>query len=52
MILVSSQKLQVPEIQDNLSSNHEILDTGDLSQLNLVYNNIIFQLYPGRSTNY
>jgi hypothetical protein len=46
----ASQILPLPIIQDGLSStagNHEILDTGDLSQLNLVYNNITFKIYPG-----
>jgi hypothetical protein len=42
------QILQVPEIRDGLSSvegNHKILDTRDLSQVNLVYNNITFQVH-------
>jgi hypothetical protein len=44
-----SQILQLPIIQDDLSSiagNHEILDTRDLSQFNLVYNNTTFEIYP------
>jgi DNA polymerase III delta prime subunit len=43
------QILQVPDVQDGLSSvcdNHEILDTGDLSQVNFVYNDITFRVYP------
>jgi hypothetical protein len=47
---LSSEMLRVPDIQDGLSSiegNHKIFDTGDLSQVNLVYNNITFQVYPG-----
>lgn len=45
----SSQILQEPDKQDGLSSvgdNRKILDTRDLSQINLVYNNITFQIYP------
>ncbi len=45
---LSSEMLRVPDIQDGLSSiegNHKIFDTGDLSQVNLVYNNITFQVY-------
>ena len=41
--------IQIPEIQDGLSSiggNYEIFDTRDLSQVNLVYNNVTFQVYP------
>jgi hypothetical protein len=37
-------------ILDSLCSvgrnNHEILDTGELSEINLVYNNVTFQLFP------
>ena len=29
-----------------LRRNSEILDTADLSQVNFVYNNITFQVYP------
>lgn len=47
----SSQILQVPKTQVGLSSvgggNRKIFDTRDLSQVNLVYNNITFQVYPG-----
>jgi hypothetical protein len=46
----SSQTLQVSDIQHGPSSvrggNPEILDTGDLSQVDLVYNDITFQIYP------
>ena len=44
----SIQILQVPD-DDRLSSvedTYEILDTRDLSQINLTYNNITFQVYP------
>jgi DNA-binding CsgD family transcriptional regulator len=40
-----SPVLQLPIIQDE-GSNHEILDTGDLSQVDFVYNDITFQVYP------
>lgn len=43
--------LQIPEIRNGLSSveeaNHKIFDTKDLSLVNLVYNNVTFQVYPG-----
>src|ERR671911_1177150 len=42
----SSQVLPLPIIQDG-RSNHEILDTGNLSEVNFVYNDITFQIYPG-----
>jgi hypothetical protein len=47
----SSQIPQVPDLPAGLSSvggvdNRKILDSGDLSQVNLVYNNFTFQLYP------
>lgn len=45
----ASQILPLPIIQDSLSSiagNNEILDTRDLSQFNLAYNNITFEIYP------
>jgi hypothetical protein len=41
----SSQIFQIPEIRD-IGSNHKILDTRDLSQVNLVWNNIMFQVCP------
>ena len=41
----SSQVLPLPIIQDG-RSNHEILDTGNLSEVNFVYNDITFQIYP------
>ncbi len=37
--------LQVTDIPA-LRRNSEILDTADLSQVNFVYNNITFQVYP------
>src|ERR687891_746930 len=40
-----SPVLQLPIIQDE-GSNHEIMDTGDLSQVDFVYNDITFQVYP------
>lgn len=47
----SSQILQVPDVIDGLPSveggNHSNLDTRELSEVNLVYNNVAFQLYPG-----
>ncbi len=46
----SSQILQVPDVNDNRLSSvedtYKILDTRDLSQINLTYNNITFQVYP------
>jgi hypothetical protein len=41
-----SEILQLPVIQDG-GNNHEILDTRDLSQVNFLYNDIIFEIYPG-----
>src|SRR5919106_1017007 len=41
----SSQVLPLPIIQDG-RGNHEILDTGNLSEVNFVYNDITFQIYP------
>ncbi|MPZ06789.1 MAG: hypothetical protein GEU26_10330 [Nitrososphaeraceae archaeon] len=43
---------QVPNVNDDLSTagggaNHEIFDTRDLSQVNFLYNDITFQVYPG-----
>ena len=40
-----SQILPLPIIQDE-GSNHEILDTRDMSQVDFVYNDITFQVYP------
>jgi len=40
-----SPVLPLPVIQDE-ERNHEILDTGDLSQVDFVYNDITFQVYP------
>src|ERR671919_2174818 len=40
-----SPVLQLPIIQDE-ESNHEIMDTRDLSQVDFVYNDITFQVYP------
>lgn len=45
------QILQVPNVNDgrrlsSIEDTHKILDTRDLSQINLVYNNITFQIYP------
>src|ERR687892_331224 len=40
-----SPVLPLPIIQDE-GSNYEILDTGDLSQVDFVYNDITFQVYP------
>jgi hypothetical protein len=40
-----SPVLPLPIIQDE-ESNHEIMDTGDLSQVDFVYNDITFQVYP------
>src|SRR5919106_5189049 len=40
-----SPVLQLPIIQDE-GSNHEILDTGDMSQVDFAYNDITFQIYP------
>src|SRR5918994_1420074 len=40
-----SPVLQLPIIQDE-GSNHEIMDTRDLSQVDFVYNDITFQVYP------
>ena len=46
----SSQILQVSDVNDDRLSSvedtYKILDTRDLSQINLVYNNITFQVYP------
>ena len=46
----SSQILQVPDVNDDRLSSvedtYKILDTRDLSQINLTYNNITFQVYP------
>ena len=41
----SSQILQASHEQD-IGSNHETFDTGDLSGANLTYNNITFHVYP------
>src|ERR687897_18545 len=41
----SSQILPLPIIQDG-RSNHEILDIGNLSELNFVYNDITLQVFP------
>src|ERR687892_2806073 len=41
----SSQVLPLPIIQDG-RDNHEILDTGNLSELNFVYNDITLQVFP------
>ncbi|MGH9978777.1 MAG: hypothetical protein ACRD8Z_23530, partial [Nitrososphaeraceae archaeon] len=44
-----SPVLPLPIIQDDLSSvagNDVILDTGELSHVNFVYNDITFQVYP------
>ena len=41
----SSQILQAPHEQD-IGSNREIYDTGDLSGVSLAYNNITFHVYP------
>ena len=41
----SSQVLPLPIIQDG-RGNHEILDTGNLSEVNFVYNDFTFQIYP------
>ena len=41
----SSQILQAPHEQD-IGSNREIYDTGDLSGASLAYNNITFHVYP------
>src|SRR5919106_3812735 len=41
----SSQVLPLPVIQDG-RGNHEILDTGNLSELNFVYNDITLQVFP------
>src|ERR687892_800735 len=40
-----SPVLQLPIIQDE-ESNHEIMDTRDSSQVDFVYNDITFQVYP------
>ena len=40
-----SPVLQLPIIQEE-ENNHEIMDTGDLSQVDFVYNDITFQVYP------
>src|ERR671918_601767 len=40
-----SPVLPLPIIQDE-ESNHEIMDTRDLSQVDFVYNDITFQVYP------
>ncbi|HYZ58820.1 MAG TPA: hypothetical protein VE544_04110, partial [Nitrososphaeraceae archaeon] len=40
-----SPVLQLPIIQDE-GSNHEIMDTGDLSQVDFVYNDITLQVFP------
>jgi hypothetical protein len=40
-----SPVLPLPIIQDE-GSNHEIMDTRDLSQVDFVYNDITFQVYP------
>jgi hypothetical protein len=43
-------QVPVPDVQDGLSlveGNHKIFDTGDLCQVNFVYNNITFQVHPG-----
>jgi hypothetical protein len=46
----SSQILQVPDVNDDrlsaVQDTYKILDTRDLSQINLTYNNITFQVYP------
>ncbi len=41
----SSQILQASHEQD-IRSNREIYDTGDLSEVNFAYNNITFHVYP------
>ena len=41
----SSQILPLPIIQDG-RSNHEVLDTKNLSELNFVYNDITLQVFP------
>ena len=41
----SSQILPLPIIQDG-RSNHEVLDTKNLSELNFVYNDITLQVLP------
>jgi hypothetical protein len=41
----SSQILSLPIIQDG-RSNHEVLDTRNLSELNFVYNDITLQVFP------
>ena len=42
--------LQVPNLNNSrlpsVADTHKIIDTIDLSQINLTYNNIIFQVYP------
>jgi transposase len=46
----TSRILQVPEIQDcpsPVEDRHKIFDTRDLSQVNLVYNNVTYQVIPG-----
>src|ERR671918_1610356 len=40
-----SPVLQLPIIQDE-GSNHEIMDTGDMSQVDFVYNDITLQIFP------
>ena len=46
----SSQILQVPDVNDDRLSSvedtYKILDTRDLSQINLTYNNITYRVYP------
>jgi hypothetical protein len=46
----SSQILQVPDVNDDrlsaVQDTYKILDARDLSQINLTYNNITFQVYP------
>src|SRR5918994_1175648 len=41
----SSQVLPLPVIQDGIS-NHEIVDSGKLSHVNFVYNDVTLQLFP------
>ena len=46
----SPQILQVPDLNNSglssVADTHKIIDTSGLSQINLVYNNITFQVYP------
>src|SRR5918996_1600517 len=47
--LREKEVLPLPIIQDE-GSNYEILDTGDLSQVDFVYNDITFQVYSSPKT--